>query len=173
MGCSNCVFMLSPVGTENTIRALSQARCLLASTGFLSHSSANCDQESQGFLVPPYIHPLCPTTLPHSLACNIDLSKSARSPADVATICVSATSATMSARSKAGCSTVARQKRWRAVSRFRSPRCTLPRPRRPTFSMIPHLKTGAAGRMRDILCVRVHDPWKACRAGQTISSAES
>src|SRR5579864_4433793 len=86
--CSNCVFMLSPIGLENTIGPLLQHVALCHRQVFFLILRKNCDQKNRESLVSPDIHNPCPATLSHSLAWNPDLSKSARPSDQISTFWV-------------------------------------------------------------------------------------
>src|SRR5579871_1192448 len=84
--CSNCVFMLPPVGLENTIGTFLQRVALRHRQVSFLIFRKNRDEKNRKPFVTPDIHNPRPATLSHSFACNPDLSKSASSADHVSTL---------------------------------------------------------------------------------------
>src|SRR5258707_6833407 len=78
--CSNCVFMLSPVGLENTIGPSPQRVALCHGQVFFLILGKNRNKKNRKSVVAPDIYNPGPTAFPHSLSCDPNLSKSAGSP---------------------------------------------------------------------------------------------
>src|ERR1700731_4267507 len=76
---SNCVFMLPPVGLENTIRPFPWCVALCHQQIYFFILGKNGDKKNGKSLVAPDIHNPRPTAFPHSFTCDPDLSKSAGS----------------------------------------------------------------------------------------------
>jgi hypothetical protein len=82
---SNCVFMLSPVSLENSVGPFLQRVALRHRQVFLLILRKHCDQKNRKSRVAPDIHNPCPAAFSHSLPCNPDFSKPARSTDNVST----------------------------------------------------------------------------------------